>query len=650
MSCNHISITKVAGSYSLRQSHRRWLRESIRSLWIASIIGSSCSLAQADRQLVLNPYKNIDWEGSSQYKANFHTHTTVSDGHYPPHEVVDMYRNAGYKILAITDHNESTYPWEAFDKFLEQTTSGNRTKLENRSPGELGMIAVAGNELSDHHHLLSLFSDFTTENKNLTSSLEGIASEFPEGIAFLAHPFHSWSLKAGSISIPLTDAFRNLTMDDFTIEAWFCTTDTRRNILLGNHTAGEVATGSINLELHTQNRVRVLIQAPEENGGGVLDLLARADTIGIDTRDGKWHHLAAVRSDGEFTLYLDGVKLMRRADNLGPFMLEGDYLYIGRDARVNNRFHDAISVMTHPTTFSGYLDHIRFWSGGLSNEEVVHSTRGNDGSLKNSGNAILAEYTMEKVTHVQSLQNGIINNATIIDTGNHTEGPFHAKASLLKYASEVPEHLYKSGRSSRSAGFGLSHPLGWKHIPDILYNHYQQTISDHTHLIGLEVHGSTGRRSPLDIQLWERLLHQFMPERPIWGIANDDMHSIEQFGRNWSVFTLKHLDRAVIRQSMLDGAYYFVSTDTHSAEEGDPSHAPQIKKIFHNPKKGTIEVSAKSNGQSIPSGNFRWIFNGKTIQTGPVFHYRNVEIKLNYIRLEIRGNGGTTFTNPFGFN
>ena len=37
-------------------------------------------------------------------KANFHTHTTVSDGTSSPEERVAQYRQAGYDVLAITDH------------------------------------------------------------------------------------------------------------------------------------------------------------------------------------------------------------------------------------------------------------------------------------------------------------------------------------------------------------------------------------------------------------------------------------------------------------------------------------------------------------------------------------------------------------------
>ena len=39
-----------------------------------------------------------------QYKANLHCHSILSDGKKTPEELKDMYKDKGYKILAITDH------------------------------------------------------------------------------------------------------------------------------------------------------------------------------------------------------------------------------------------------------------------------------------------------------------------------------------------------------------------------------------------------------------------------------------------------------------------------------------------------------------------------------------------------------------------
>ena len=39
------------------------------------------------------------------FKANLHTHSTISDGKLSPQEVKDAYKALGYQILALTDHN-----------------------------------------------------------------------------------------------------------------------------------------------------------------------------------------------------------------------------------------------------------------------------------------------------------------------------------------------------------------------------------------------------------------------------------------------------------------------------------------------------------------------------------------------------------------
>ena len=39
------------------------------------------------------------------YKANLHTHSTISDGKLTPEEVKEAYKALGYQILCLTDHN-----------------------------------------------------------------------------------------------------------------------------------------------------------------------------------------------------------------------------------------------------------------------------------------------------------------------------------------------------------------------------------------------------------------------------------------------------------------------------------------------------------------------------------------------------------------
>ena len=46
----------------------------------------------------------IDGIETVALKANLHTHSTTSDGYFTPQCVAELYRSAGYDVLALTDH------------------------------------------------------------------------------------------------------------------------------------------------------------------------------------------------------------------------------------------------------------------------------------------------------------------------------------------------------------------------------------------------------------------------------------------------------------------------------------------------------------------------------------------------------------------
>lgn len=145
---------------------------------------------------IANPYEKVEWDIHQRFKANFHAHTTCSDGRLNPQTVVDKYHRLGYRILAITDHNRITYPWTDFAEMEPSERSKERLEkgeinqealvYENRDPFVLGMISVQGNEISTPHHVGSYFSDY-----NQRSEQEEIAfasTESSKGIAVINHP------------------------------------------------------------------------------------------------------------------------------------------------------------------------------------------------------------------------------------------------------------------------------------------------------------------------------------------------------------------------------------------------------------------------------------------------------------------------------
>ncbi len=61
---------------------------------------------------ITNPYATVNWDTWKHYKANLHTHSTVSDGEDAFAAVIEAYYANGYDILAMTDHGVVNKGWD----------------------------------------------------------------------------------------------------------------------------------------------------------------------------------------------------------------------------------------------------------------------------------------------------------------------------------------------------------------------------------------------------------------------------------------------------------------------------------------------------------------------------------------------------------
>lgn len=113
-----------------------------------------------------------------RWRANFHTHTTESDGSKTPQEAMALYRGMGYDILALTDHRVVTRPEHVPE----------------------GLLLIPGIEMDFFHqgqvvHLLGLGMDASIEEKYrlCKTPRQAIAAvRRLGGRTILAHP--AWSL------------------------------------------------------------------------------------------------------------------------------------------------------------------------------------------------------------------------------------------------------------------------------------------------------------------------------------------------------------------------------------------------------------------------------------------------------------------------
>ncbi len=83
------------------------------SMLIPFGIGASAvnDITGAKSYAITNPYAAVDWNTWGHYKANLHTHSTVSDGKDDFSVMIEAYYAQGFDVLAMTDHGSVNRGW-----------------------------------------------------------------------------------------------------------------------------------------------------------------------------------------------------------------------------------------------------------------------------------------------------------------------------------------------------------------------------------------------------------------------------------------------------------------------------------------------------------------------------------------------------------
>jgi hypothetical protein len=185
-------------------------------------------------------------------------------------------------------------------------------------------------------------------------------------------------------------------------------------------------------------------------------------------------------------------------------------------------------------------------------------------------------------------------------------------------------------------------------VPDDALAKYMGLFYGHEGLVGMEVHNQTNRY-PWDRQLWDALLEAMMPERPVWGFANDDSHGAHHIGLNANWFPHEEDHAQAIQAAVKNGQFYFSTVTTHPEKWQDLDRAPRITSVDYNRRRNTLTVSAEVEGKPVAPNQVRWISGGgSVVATGMTVNLKETEGLTTYLRAEIRSTGALTYTQPFG--
>ena len=131
----------------------------------------------------------IDITGKKRLKAGLHTHTTISDGRVSPKEAIRRYAEAGYDILAFTDH------WkygECKNADGLKIISGCEYHMEwlNEETGVYEIFHIVGLDMRyDPMIECNSQNDINEQVRSVVRQIRAAG-----GLAVLAHPL--WSLNA----------------------------------------------------------------------------------------------------------------------------------------------------------------------------------------------------------------------------------------------------------------------------------------------------------------------------------------------------------------------------------------------------------------------------------------------------------------------
>ncbi|MBB1511860.1 hypothetical protein H5399_04485 [Tessaracoccus sp. MC1627] len=168
-------------------------------------------------------------------------------------------------------------------------------------------------------------------------------------------------------------------------------------------------------------------------------------------------------------------------------------------------------------------------------------------------------------------------------------------------------------------------------------------------LVGMEiVNKVSDGDSYSDRILWDSVLQETMPELNVPGFANDDAHSTGALGYDYNRLLMPELTEADVHATMRSGAFY--STALVAKRElganfrGDRTlPAPTITNIEVDEVDDTITI------EGTHYTSIEWIADGEVVATGNTVDLDDVAAGAdNYIRAQLKGDNGISFTNAFG--
>jgi predicted metal-dependent phosphoesterase TrpH len=141
-----------------------------------------------------------------------------------------------------------------------------------------------------------------------------------------------------------------------------------------------------------------------------------------------------------------------------------------------------------------------------------------------------------------------------------------------------------------------------------------------------------------NFSVWDSLLGEFMPHRPVWGFASDDSHATNHIGISYNIMLLPELTEEAVLDSMKSGTFFAIANLEQRLGE-----VPRVYEI----EVSDAQITIIGSGYDV----IEWFANGgELLATGATLELCDElrEIAGSYVRAQLRSETGLLFVQPFG--
>ena len=166
-------------------------------------------------------------------------------------------------------------------------------------------------------------------------------------------------------------------------------------------------------------------------------------------------------------------------------------------------------------------------------------------------------------------------------------------------------------------------------------------------LVGMEIMNRQDVDSINGRILWDNILRRTVPQgRFVWGFSNDDSHSAKAVGPSFNVFVMPANTVDNFRAAMVYGRFFAVARvarrELGQAFVGS-GPVPVVRNIVVDDDAASITITAEHYT------GIDWIYGGNVIVRGNTVNVAEHQHEIgSYVRANIIGPGGISFTQPFG--